>query len=67
MGESKGERKSEVVERGCRRRNATMASDSIVKMYEILMKDKDNMTQEQRNKHKIICDYIEKSLVLIIN
>lgn len=25
MGESKGERKSEVVERGCRRRNATMA------------------------------------------
>ncbi|KAL5170585.1 hypothetical protein HKD37_11G032263 [Glycine soja] len=54
------------IEKEMNERNA-VASDSIVKMYEILMKDKDNMTQEQHNKHKIICDYIEKSLVLIIN
>ena len=36
-----------------------VASDSVVKMYDILMKDITNMTKNQRRKHEITCKFKE--------
>ena len=34
--------------------------DNVVKMCDILMKDKSNMIEDQHKKHEITCNYILK-------
>jgi len=40
-----------------------VAFNNIVKMYDILMKDTINMTEDQLKKHKITWDYILKKFM----
>ena len=37
-----------------------MESDNVMKLYDILINDMSNMTEDQRKKHEITCNYILK-------